>query len=223
MRRMCRSWPLPLGLGVLSSTRGRASTFGTSAMRCYLSTSIAHVWGLVLVLLVGCSSLRPTGELRDEFLQNARLTLEQDGGALFGTSSPTIDDLRSGQNPELIRQLVRRLDGPYSVFAEMLLSALAVLEGKHLVPEFCAFDQVTNRLAIDDLNLIIMKATRTRSITIVIPETGDSVRYRLWRGDTGFGYSQEESRGDVGANSLYDEKADLLFRESSQKYWRERL
>ncbi len=133
-------------------------------MRSHSKCSVAPIAVLLLLVLTSCSTLRPTAEVRHEFLQDARFTLEQDGVALLGRPPPSLDDLRSGQNPELIHRLVGQLDGPDSVSSEMLLSASAVLDGKRLTANLCsAFDRVTNRLAVDDLNLIIMKAAAVKS------------------------------------------------------------
>lgn len=150
--------------------------------------------------------------------------LEQVGVAIFGGVPPTLEELRSGQKPERIHRLVANLEGTNSVSAEMLLSGLAALEGRRLATDFYnAFDQVTERLAVDDLNLVLMKALRVRSVTIPFPESGYTVRYTLWLDDTGYGYSQEESGDASTAQPVSCESLNTIFRSRSQEYWNGRL
>jgi hypothetical protein len=161
----------------------------------------AHIIGaacaVLLLFATGCSTLTPRGSLRSEFVEIAEFVVEQDGMAIFGGVPPTLEELRSGQKPEKIHRLVANLEGENSVSARMLLSALAALEGRRLAMDFYkAFDQVSERLAVDDLNLVLMKALRVRAVTIPFPESGYTVLYTLRLGDTGYGYSNEVS-GDA--------------------------
>jgi hypothetical protein len=149
----------------------------------------AGVVALACVIVAGCSTLTPRGALREEFRLSAICSLEQDGAALFGEKPPSLEVLRSGGNSNLILRLVRQLEGPLSVRADTLLESIAVLEGRSIAWSLCdGFETMTNSLAVDDLNVILMKATAVGSVTISFPETGSTVRYRIRLTDTGFGY-----------------------------------
>ena len=184
----------------------------------------AGIIGLIFAVAAGCATLTPRGELRQESLLDAMFTLEQAGVGLFGANPPTLAELRSPGSRERIITLVRKLEGPRSASADKLLESLAVLEGKSIAWSlYDGFETLSDRMSIDNLNVILMKSTAVKSVTIQFPETGYTIRYRIWLTDTGFGYSEEETGHSIDGQSLSEAEENLVFRNRCRHYWKTKL
>jgi hypothetical protein len=182
------------------------------------------IWLALIISNVGCTTVAPGPQLRREYTENALFILDHDGAALFGGIPPTLEVLRTGGKPELLEQIVGNLDGTNVVAANMLLSALAVLEGKRIVRDLCnGFDKIHDDTATYYLNTILMISMRVKVATIEFPEKGYTIKYTLSRGDCDYVCSEEQSGHASLGKELSEEELNSIFRKRCQAYWRKRL